>query len=69
MLLQTIGSIFIVVLVGLVAIAVYLFPSMMARDLCEPRRVKLIFWLNLLTGWTVVGWLASVVLASWFAES
>jgi hypothetical protein len=69
MLLQTIGGIVIVVLVLLVAIAVYLFPSMMAHDLCKPRRVRLIFWLNLLTGWTGVGWVASIILASWYAES
>lgn len=56
-----IGGIEIVFLLGLAALAVpYFIPTMIASARRHPN-LSMIVIINLLTGWTVVGWVAAFV--------
>jgi len=48
------------IIAGVVLIFIYFIPSIIARDKIQ---FKLIFLLNLLAGWTGLGWLIALVLA------
>jgi len=48
------------IIAGVVLIFIYFTPSIIARDKIQ---FKLIFLLNLLAGWTGLGWLIALVLA------
>ena len=49
-----------VILVGLVLILIYFIPSMVAGG---KRNYTAIFWLNLLLGWTLLGWIGALIWA------
>jgi hypothetical protein len=48
------------VMVVFACILLYFLPSIIAR---RKRNARAIFWLNLLTGWTFIGWVGSLVWA------
>lgn len=48
---------------ALCAVAVYLVPSYIASATKNTDAAK-IFWINLLLGWTVVGWLVAMYMAN-----
>jgi hypothetical protein len=47
-------------LLTLVSVAIYFFPSIVGRD---KRNSSAIFVLNLLLGWTLIGWVVALVWA------
>lgn len=53
---------FIVILVFFLALAFYFLPAIIASSKNHPRSMP-IFILNLLAGWTLIGWIASLVWA------
>jgi len=53
---------FVVVVVFFISLALYFLPAVIASSKRHPRSVA-IFILNLLAGWTLVGWIASLVWA------
>jgi T4 superinfection immunity protein len=59
---QGIGAVGVVLILAL-AVVVYFLPSMIATHRTHPHRVG-IFLLDLLMGWTVIGWVAALVWAS-----
>lgn len=53
-------------LLGLAGCLIYLLPWIMAQEVASAKRRRIILGLNILLGWTVIGWVAAVVLAlSW----
>jgi Superinfection immunity protein len=46
----------------LIVLSVYFIPTIIAR-IRHTKHTSLIFSLNLITGWTVVGWIAGVIWA------
>jgi hypothetical protein len=54
-------SAFVLTELGLAVLAAYLLPTLVELWRGHPRRS--IVWLNVLTGWTVVGWALALVLA------
>lgn len=48
------------VMAGIMGIGVYFIPTFIARDRIS---FKKIFILNLVTGWTIIGWMAALVWA------
>jgi predicted Kef-type K+ transport protein len=55
----TAASVLLVIAVGIMVLAVYLLPSIAGR---RKQKAGAITWLNLLLGWTVIGW---VVVMLW----
>lgn len=53
---------------GLIAAMLYMLPSVIAWG-APHRRARTIFWVNLLTGWTVLGWVAAWFWANRSAEA
>jgi hypothetical protein len=58
--MDKLGSMFLVVLVGSVALAFYFLPSIVARNKSFALQV---FLLNLFLGWTFLGWVIALVWA------
>ena len=56
----TLGSILLVIVVGIAVLAAYLLPSIVGR---RKRKAGVIMWLNLLLGWTVIGWVVAMLWA------
>ena len=56
----TAASVLLVIAVGIVVLAVYLLPSIVGR---RKRKAGAITWLNLLLGWTVIGWVVAMLWA------
>ena len=54
------SSVLLVIAVGIVGLGVYLLPSLVSY---RSRRAGAIAWLNVLLGWTVIGWVAALQLA------
>ncbi len=53
-------AVFLLVIVVIVGILVYFLPSLVAWQ-AHKRNMAAIFVLNLLAGWTVVGWVIALV--------
>jgi hypothetical protein len=56
------GSLIIVIVVGLCGLALYLTPYFVARSR-DKKNSTAIFALNVLLGWTLIGWVISLVWA------
>jgi hypothetical protein len=56
----TAASVLLVIAVGIVVLAVYLLPSIAGR---RKWKAGAITWLNLLLGWTVIGWVVAMLWA------
>jgi uncharacterized membrane protein len=56
----TTASVLLVIAVGIVGLAVYLLPSLAGR---RRRKAGAIAWLNVLLGWTVIGWVVALLWA------
>jgi nitric oxide reductase large subunit len=54
------ASVLLVIAVGTVGLGVYLLPSLVGR---RSRRAGAIAWLNVLLGWTVIGWVVALLFA------
>lgn len=51
-----------VMCIGLISLVVYFFPTIIAHDQNHPQ-FKSIFLVNLLLGWTFIGWVIALVWA------
>ena len=54
------ATVLLVIAVGIAGLGVYLLPSLAGR---RNRRAGAIAWLNVLLGWTVIGWVVALLLA------
>lgn len=63
--MQNFGSLTLWYLVRLLAILVYFLPMIIASRFRHPRQLA-ISYLNILLGWTVVGW---VIILRWALEA
>ncbi len=57
----------VVVLLALFCITVYYLPSFIA--LMRGKNFGGVFVINLLTGWTILGWFAALMMACWQREA
>jgi hypothetical protein len=57
---EVLGFTLLLGLSTLPGIAVYFLPALLARSTHQRRRI---FWLNLLLGWTILGWLGAFLWA------
>jgi len=65
--LATVLGLVLLAILASVAIVVYFLPTILVRTLDYPVRRR-VFWLNLLLGWTVVGWVV-VLRMAWREEN
>jgi uncharacterized membrane protein YqaE (UPF0057 family) len=56
----TVASVLLVIAMGIVGLAVYLLPLLVGR---RRRKAGTIAWVNVLLGWTVIGWVVAMVWA------
>jgi uncharacterized membrane protein YGL010W len=56
----TAASVLLFIAVGILVLVVYLLPSIVGR---RKRKAGVITWLNLLLGWTVIGWVVAMLWA------
>lgn len=64
-LLTTLGGWLVVVSILGFGASLYFLPTMMVYDLGPDSRKKMVFWINLLAGWTILGWVVAWILASY----
>lgn len=57
-----------VTLLFCIALAVYLLPSMIA-DARGTHHTRAIRWMNVIFGWTVIGWFAVLIWSWWGGKS
>ena len=51
----------------LIGIGIYFLPTWVAKARKSPK-VAPVFVINLFLGWTLIGWVAALVLAVWFKQ-
>ena len=56
------GGLFLFIIFSVVIIFIYFIPSIVARNR-RHAQISAIFWLNFFTGWSFVGWVASLIWA------
>jgi hypothetical protein len=53
----------LLIVIALFALAIYFFPCMVAR-VRDVQGSEVVFFVNLIFGWTLIGWMAAIIMAT-----